>query len=74
MVTVRHDITAKKGEQALFQIENELRGADIPRTIRFTEPLFEALNEVAQQNHVSFNRLVLQCCKYALEQMEQGEQ
>lgn len=58
---------------ALFEINNELQGANLPRTIRFTEPLFEELSTVAQQNHISFNLLVLQCCKYALEHRAQGD-
>ena len=58
----------------MFQIEKELRGANLPRTIRFPEPLFEELGKVAQQNGVSFNLLVLQCCKYALAHLEQKAQ
>ena len=54
----------------MFKIENELKSANIARTVRFTEPLFEKLNNVAQMNNISFNLLVLQCCKYALENME----
>ncbi len=51
----------------MFKVDNEFKGANTSRTIRFTEPLFERLNEVAQKNHISFNLLVLQCCKYALD-------
>ncbi len=54
----------------MFKIENELKSANIARTVRFTEPLFEKLNRTAQENNISFNLLVLQCCKYALENME----
>ncbi len=54
----------------MFKIENEFKNANISRTIRFTETLFEKLNKVAAENSVSFNLLVLQCCKYALENME----
>lgn len=54
----------------MFKIDNELKSANIPRTIRFTEPLFEKLNDTAQKNNISFNLLVLQCCKYAMENME----
>ena len=54
----------------MFKIDNELKSANIARTVRFTEPLFEKLNQTAQENNVSFNLLVLQCCKYALENME----
>ena len=51
----------------MFKIENEFKDANVPRTIRFTEKLFEQLNKMAIENDVSFNLLVLQCCKYALE-------
>ena len=57
----------------MFKIDNELKNANTPRTIRFTEPLFEKLNSVAQQNGISFNLLVLQCCKYALDNMEKEQ-
>lgn len=55
----------------MFEIENELKSANIARTVRFTEPLFEKLNKTASENNISFNLLVLQCCKYALEDMEE---
>lgn len=55
----------------MFKVNKDLKSANIPRTIRFTESLFEQLNEVASKNDVSFNLLVLQCCKYALENQEE---
>ncbi len=55
----------------MFKIDNEFKNANISRTVRFTEPLFEELNTVAAQNDISFNLLVLQCCKYALENREE---
>ena len=54
----------------MFKIDNEMKSANIPRTVRFTEPLFEKLNETASENNISFNLLVLQCCKYALDNIE----
>ena len=54
----------------MFKVENEFKNANISRTVRFTDTLFEQLNKVAVQNDVSFNLLVLQCCKYALENLE----
>lgn len=54
----------------MFKIDNELKSANVARTVRFTEPLFEKLNETAANNNISFNLLVLQCCKYALENIE----
>ncbi len=57
----------------MFKIDNELKSANIARTVRFTEPLFEKLNKTAQEHNVSFNLLVLQCCKYALEDMQSSD-
>lgn len=58
----------------MFKVGNEFRDANIARTIRFTEKLFSQLNQVADQKHVSFNLLVLQCCKYALDNLEPSEE
>lgn len=57
----------------MFKIDNEMKSADIPRTIRFTETLFDELHEVSAKNGISFNLLVLQCCKYALENLDENE-
>lgn len=54
----------------IFIVENEFKGTNIPRTIRFTEKIFDELNAVSAENEVSFNLLVLQCCKYALENID----
>lgn len=55
----------------MFKVDKGLKSANVSRTVRFTEPLFERLNQVAQDNDISFNLLVLQCCKYALDNMEE---
>ena len=70
--TIKHNINT--GVDIMFKIENEFKNANISRTVRFTEPLFEKLNKVAAENDISFNLLVLQCCKYALGSMENEEQ
>lgn len=57
----------------MFKIDNELKNANTPRTVRFTESLFERLNKTAANNNISFNLLVLQCCKYALDNIESEE-
>jgi len=51
----------------MFEVENSLKKATVPRTIRFTENMLNELNEIAAQNSISLNLLVLQCCKYALD-------
>ena len=58
----------------MFKVDKKLKTANGPRTVRFTEPLFEQLSQVAADNNISFNLLVLQCCKYALENMEANDQ
>ena len=55
----------------MFKVNKDLKSANIPRTIRFTESLFERLNKLASENDISFNLLVLQCCNYALENLEE---
>lgn len=55
----------------MFRIDNELKSANVARTVRFTETLFEQLNKTATENNISFNALVLQCCKYALENIDE---
>lgn len=56
----------------MFKIDNEFKNANVARTVRFTESLFERLNNYAAQNDVSFNYLVLQCCKYALDNSDEA--
>lgn len=34
--------------------------------IRFTNRLFEKLNQTAEENEISFNLLVLQSCQFAI--------
>ena len=40
--------------------------ANISRTIRFTDNMFERLQLISQNENLSFNSLVLQCCNYAM--------
>lgn len=57
----------------MFKVQSEYKNANVARTIRFTEAIFNELNIAAGKNDVSFNSLVLQCCKYALSQVEEEE-
>lgn len=36
------------------------------KTIRMPDPLIEQLQAIADENDISFNQLVVQCCEYAL--------
>ena len=53
----------------MFKIDNQYANANISRTIRFTDKIYEDLNKAADGNGISFNMLVLQCCRYALDQL-----
>jgi len=57
----------------MFTIDNQFSNANIARTIRITEKIFEELNDAAEQNNVSFNALVLQCCRYALDNLDENK-
>lgn len=57
----------------MFEVENKFKNANVARTIRFTEDLFDRLNTVAAENDISFNLLVLQCCRYAIDNMKNSE-
>jgi len=51
----------------MFVVDTQFSNANIARTVRFTEKIFNELNEMAEKHEVSFNMLVLQCCRYALD-------
>ena len=59
------------GGITMFKVESKFKNANVARTIRFTEDMYEELATLAQQNGISFNNLVLQCCRYALDDMEE---
>ena len=61
------------GGDAMFKIDTKFKNANVSRTIRFTEDMYEELATLAQQNGISFNNLVLQCCRYALDDMEESK-
>lgn len=44
-----------------------LSKSNIPRTIRFSEEIYNLLLKISSSENVSFNSLVLQCCKYAID-------
>ena len=57
----------------MFEIDKPLSRPNIPRTIRFTEELFDSLLELSMKEKISFNSLVLQCCNYALKNYKTDE-
>ena len=58
----------------MFQIDKEIHGPSSPRTVRFPDEFFEYLCQLAQENGISFNRFVIECCKYAVVHIEEREE
>lgn len=54
----------------MFKIDTELCNAHIQRSIRFPDKLFDKMDLYALQSNISFNRMVLECCKYAMDHLE----
>ncbi len=54
----------------MFQIKRRRHGTNLPHTVRFPEELCESLAQIAQDNDVSFNSLVIQCCNYAIRNID----
>ncbi len=54
----------------MFKIDKVYSQANIPKTIRFTDELEIELSTLAKGENISFNELVLRCCRYALDEYE----
>lgn len=58
----------------MFKVSHPKSQSNVSRTIRFTEELFSALNEIANKEDTSFNALVLQCCQYAIDNYDKSDE
>lgn len=58
----------------MFKINNEFSKANQQKTVRFPAKLLNELEEISVKKNVSFNMLILQCCRYALDNMEEDEE
>lgn len=43
------------------------------KTIRMPDDLIEQLQALANKNDISFNQVVIQCCEYALDNLESDQ-
>lgn len=55
----------------MFEIDRTLLRPNIARTIRFTPVLYDWIKEVSEKEDLSFNQVVLLCCKSMKEQCEE---
>lgn len=53
-----------------FKIEKE---ESFNKTIRMPRSLIRQMEKLAQEKNISFNRLVVQCCQYALKNLDEGK-
>ena len=51
----------------MFEIKNE---KNVNKTIRMPEGLINRLETIATNKDISFNKLVVQCCEYALNDLK----
>lgn len=60
-------VNIQNSEVYMFRIEKELLHPNISVTIRFTPIIYDWLKSVCKRENISFNKLVLQCCKNCME-------
>ena len=59
----------------MFKVNpKEFKKVNLPVTVRFTEDLHKELHDYAAKYGVSFNYLVLKCCRYALDHAEDNKE
>ena len=58
----------------MFKIDRTLLKPNISRTIRFTKPLYEWVQMVSERENISFNQVVLQCCKNGMDDDLDGKE
>ncbi|MEE1054243.1 MAG: hypothetical protein U0L36_00190, partial [Acutalibacteraceae bacterium] len=54
------------GSDLMFEVK---KAKSSNKTIRMPDELIEKLQYIADKNDISFNQLVVQCCDYALNDM-----
>ena len=58
----------------MFKIDRTLLKPNISRTIRFTQLLYEWVQMVSERENISFNQVVLQCCKNGMDDDLDGKE
>lgn len=56
----------------MFSINKTLINPNMPVTVRFSSVLYEWLRNKADKEEISFNQMVLQCCKYVMDEEERN--
>lgn len=45
----------------------------VNKTLRFPKDLIEKISKIAQNENVSINSFIIQCCEYAIDNMQQSK-
>lgn len=56
-----------------FKIPDIEKETTVTKTIRIKQNLVEELEELASKNNITFNRLVLECIKFAIENLDETQ-
>ena len=58
--------------KSMFQPDRERKfsATNISKTVRFTEWIDQEFVELHRKTGISVNQLILQCCRYALDHLE----
>jgi len=56
-----------------FIIPDIEKETTVTKTIRIKQSLVDDLEQIAIKNNITFNRLVLECIKFAIENLEENQ-
>lgn len=58
-----------KGGYLMFKLKKEATEYE-NKSLRLPKPIIDEVQNLANQNNLSFNKVVIQCIEYALDNME----
>jgi predicted HicB family RNase H-like nuclease len=56
----------------MFVVKNE-QNESITKTIRLPKDIYERLNSIAKKNKITLNNIIIQACRYAVNEYKEGE-
>jgi predicted HicB family RNase H-like nuclease len=56
----------------MFVVKNE-QNESITKTIRLPKDIYERLNSIAKKNKITLNNIIIQACRYAVNEYKEEE-
>jgi predicted HicB family RNase H-like nuclease len=56
----------------MFVVKNE-RNESLTKTIRLPKDIYERLNSIAKKNKITLNNIIIQACRYAVNEYKEAE-